>query len=108
MRLRLRVLLLVAAALVPAVAVQALYEREARRVREAQTRDQALSLVQLVSADLESVFDGARQFLLAASGLEALRGHDPEICSRSVLALQQEAPRYANIAVVDATGHVVC
>jgi PAS domain S-box-containing protein len=101
-------LLLVAAALVPAVAVQAYYERGARTARERAAEADALRLVRLVSADLDSVLDGARQFLTAAAGLEAIRSRAPAACALVIDGLLRATPRYANIVATDEAGRVVC
>jgi PAS domain S-box-containing protein len=108
MRLRARLLLLIGAALLPAVAVQVHYEREAAILREAGDRADALRLARLVGADIESVIEGAQQFLAAAANLDAVAGGDAASCSRTLAELSRDVPRYATFSVADAAGRVIC
>lgn len=108
MRLRARLLLLIGAALLPAAAVQIHYEQEAAILREEGGRADALRLARLVGADIESVIEGAQQFLLAAANLDAVARGDAADCSHALTGLSRDVPRYASIAVTDATGRILC
>src|SRR3954465_13650742 len=108
MRLRARLLLLIGAALLPAVAVQVHYEREAAILREAGDRADALRLARLVGTDIESVIEGAQQFLAAAANLDAVAGGDATSCTRTLTELSRDVPRYATFSVTDAAGRVIC
>ncbi|MDO9707892.1 HWE histidine kinase domain-containing protein [Paracraurococcus lichenis] len=108
MRLRARLLCLITAALLPAFAVQIDFEREARQAREAAQREEALRLVRLVAADLESVVEGARQFLSAIANLDAVATGDAEACGRTLAGLSRDVPRYTVFSVLDAAGTIDC
>jgi two-component sensor histidine kinase/PAS domain-containing protein len=108
MRLRARLLLLIGAALLPAVAVQVHYEREAVILREASDRADALRLARLVGADIESVIEGAEQFLAAAANLDAVVRGDATSCTRTLTELSRDVPRYATFSVTDAAGRIIC
>jgi len=108
MRLRARLLLLIGAALLPAVAVQLHHETEARLLREADDRSDVLRLARLVGADLESVIEGAQQFLAATASLYAATGADSTACGRVLGHLSEHTARYTSLAVVDAAGRITC
>ena len=108
MRLRARLLLLIGAALLPAVAVQVHYEREAAILREVDDRIDALRLARLVGADIESVIEGAQQFLAAAANLDVVASGDAASCSRTLAELSRDVPRYATFSMTDAAGRIIC
>lgn len=67
--LRIRLILLVLLALIPALAIM-LYTAAETRQREAErVEDEALTLVRLLSANQESTIEGARQLLIAVTQL---------------------------------------
>src|SRR4051812_43920751 len=103
MRLRARLFLLVCGALLPAVAVQVHHEQQARTVREAAERADALSLARLVAADIEGTIEGASQSLAAAANLLAGSGEGAR-CDQALAGLGRDVPRYAAISVTDAAG----
>lgn len=108
MRLRARLLSLIVVALIPAVAVQLYFAREARMTREAADRAEVVRLARLVAADLESVVEGVRQFLGAIASIEAVATGEVGSCTTTLRALAQDNPRYATLSVTDQTGRIIC
>jgi hypothetical protein len=72
----LRLFLLVAAALLPAIAVQAYNEFDLRRARQIEVQNQALGLAKLAAAEQQQIVQGIRQTLVALSQLPAIRAKD--------------------------------
>ena len=108
MRLRARLLLLIGAALLPAVAVQVDFERQTLATRAEAERSEAMRLARLVSADLESVIEGARQFLAAVGNVEMAATGDQQACDRSLAALLRDVPHYTTLTLTDAAGRITC
>jgi hypothetical protein len=67
-----RLLLLVAVALLPAIAMQAYDEFDLRRARQVEVQNQALSLAELAAAEQQQIVQGIRQVLIALSELPSI------------------------------------
>ena len=102
-----RVVLLVAVATLPAVIALFVLQRELGADRSARVRDAVLHQAELVSGDLDSILEGARQFTLAVSRLPRVQALDPA-CGGEVAALRQQLSQYAVLAVLDAAGKTIC
>jgi signal transduction histidine kinase len=106
--LRLRVLLLVAVALLPALAILTYSTIEQRQEGERSAREEALRLAQLVAADNSRLVEGARQLLGAIAQFPPVRAAPAPGCDEALETLLAEFPSYGNFGVADANGDVVC
>jgi PAS domain S-box-containing protein len=106
--LRVRLVLLVLLAVLPALGL-VLYTAwdQHRHARAAVQRD-ALRLAELAATDHQLLVDGARQFLTALARVREVRERTPETCNPLLADLRARDPRYANLLVADPAGSVVC
>src|SRR4051794_37147030 len=104
MTILLRLFLLVAVALLPAIAIQAYNEFDLRRAREIEVQNQALSLAKLAAAEQQQIVQGIRQTLIALSELPAIRAKDTPGCNAYFSKIKQRYPGFINFIVVDANG----
>jgi signal transduction histidine kinase/CheY-like chemotaxis protein len=100
-------LLLVAAAAGPALAVMVDFQRELRRDRAVQARAVAVQQAQLLSASVDEIVEGARQMLVALSASRRVRDMDPA-CADVLHELRRADPSYSVLAVVRRDGTPVC
>jgi len=103
-----RLLLLVATALAPVVAIQVYDEIEHRRAREAELHGEAVRLALLVGTEQERVLEGARQLLTGLAQLRGVRMHDKSACAELFGRLGPHFPAYAYVATADLDGDVLC
>ncbi len=108
MTILLRLFLLVAVALLPAIAIQAYNEFDLRRAREIEVQNQALSLAKLAAAEQQQIVQGIRQTLIALSELPAIRAKDTPGCNAYFSKIKQRYPGFINFIVVDANGDPFC
>ena len=87
--LLLRLFLLVAVALLPAIAIQSYNEFDLRRSHKREAKEQALGLAKLAAAEQQQIVEGARQVLTALSELPAIKARDVEACNAYLSALKQ-------------------
>ena len=105
--LRVRLVLLVLLAVVPALGVIFYAAEEQRRATAVEAQQDALRLARLVSANQEVLIAGTRQLLTALADAPALRAGDPS-CSAFLKTLLEKYPYYANLAIADAHGWQSC
>ncbi|HXV44740.1 MAG TPA: cache domain-containing protein, partial [Anaerolineae bacterium] len=106
--LRIRLILLVLLALLPALGIM-LYTAAETRQREAeQIEAEALTLAQVISADQESLIVGARQLLIALSQIRDVQSGDPVLCSSRLVELLKLYPNYTGFGVAQLDGEVFC
>jgi two-component sensor histidine kinase len=107
MRLRRRLSVLVAIALVPSLVLTAYNAARWRIFLEQEARATALSEAGLVSSQLEEIIDNARQLLTAMTKLPVNTGNDVECASylRSVLS---NVATFHDAAIVDPEGKLIC
>ncbi len=79
--LRVRLLLLVLLAILPAFALILYAGREERHRRATEVEEEALRLARLVSVEYKHLVDGTRELLLALSRLPPVRQADPAGCT---------------------------
>nr|WP_294521260.1 cache domain-containing protein [uncultured Rhodopila sp.] len=107
-RLLTRLLLVMSVAMLPALGFQIYTEHEARQTRALLVRDEALSLVRLVSGEQNRIIEGAEQVLTTITGAPAVQDSDTERCHRLLANLVEQSPRYNNALVVQPDGHIPC
>jgi signal transduction histidine kinase/HAMP domain-containing protein len=103
-----RLFVLVAAALVPALAIQAYNEFDLRRSRQDEVENQALSLARLAAADQRQIVQGIRQVMIAMSVLPSIKNKDSQACNAYLDAMKQRFPAFVTFLVTDAKGDTFC
>lgn len=108
MGLRIRLFLLVAIAVLPALALQIAAQIEFRRNRMGELQDEALRQAGTIAGSILDVLDGSRQLLVALSRLPAVQFLSPEACSDTLGTMLGELSAYATVGAVDHGGKLVC
>src|SRR3982074_3499860 len=104
----LRLFLLVAAALLPAIAIQAYNEFDLRRARQVEVQNHALSLARLAAAEEQQIVQGSRHVLIAMSELPSIKTRDSQACDSYLAAIQQRFPAFIRFLVTDLNGRSFC
>lgn len=108
--LRGRVLLLIALATTPAIAllVFSTWEERARATTEAERQTQQLAIV--VADEQRHIIDQGRQLLTVLSSLPGIRDRalPSAECDEILARVRRQNPIYANIGVVDTQGTLLC
>jgi signal transduction histidine kinase/ActR/RegA family two-component response regulator len=107
-RLLTRLLLVMSVAMLPALGFQIYTEHEARRIRAQLVKDEAISLVRLVSDEQNRIIEGAEQVLNAIAGSPAVQDGDIERCHRLLANLVEQSPRYNNAIIAGPDGRIPC
>ena len=102
-----RLLLIIGACLLPTLALQAAVSWSQLNERRAQLGDLAIHQAELLGGNAESVVNGARILLGAATEFSQVRSAAGD-CGARLASLRQHAPGYAFIALVDGDGRVAC
>ncbi|TCS63386.1 signal transduction histidine kinase [Varunaivibrio sulfuroxidans] len=66
------------------------------------------SISSLVAKEHLSLFNSAREVLVALSQIPQIRGHDTAACSKILTNVGARFTQYTNFSKVDSTGHIVC
>jgi signal transduction histidine kinase/CheY-like chemotaxis protein/PAS domain-containing protein len=106
--LLLRLFLLVAVALLPAIAVQSYNEFDLRRSRQVEVQDQVLGLAKLAAAEQQQIVQGVRQTLIALSEIPAIKAKDAKQCQDYLYRIRERYPEFISFIVVDLNGDVFC
>ena len=108
MTLAVRLLLLVALALLPPLAIQAWTGLEQRHERGTALRAEAVAQTRALQADVTRVAEGARLLLAAIAEVPAVRAGDAAGCTTYLQAVAQQYQTYSLLAVNDAQGLILC
>jgi two-component system cell cycle sensor histidine kinase/response regulator CckA len=104
--LRVRLILLVLFAIIPALGLTLYTGLEGRQHALTNARQEALRLSRLASNEQERMIDDVRQFLHVLAQIPQMRQRDP-IASSSLLAkLLEQNPQYLNIGEADSNGNI--
>jgi signal transduction histidine kinase len=103
-----RLFALVAAAMLPAIAIQAYNEIDLRRTREVEVQEEALGLAKLAAAEQQQIVQGVRQALIALSEVPAIKAKDVEGCNSYLSRIKQRYPEFIVFIVVDTSGASFC
>ncbi|MBR0873329.1 response regulator [Bradyrhizobium tropiciagri] len=103
-----RLLLLMAVALLPAIAIQAYNEFDLRRTRRIEVQNQALNLAELAGAEQRQIIQGIHQVLIALSELEPIKARDGRSCNAYMAAIKQRFPAFLTLVVTDLNGETFC
>jgi signal transduction histidine kinase len=106
--LRIRLLLLVLLAVIPAWGLALYTNLEERQLRKAQVQEDAMRLSRIVSADHERLIEDARKLLAALSRLPGVRDRKRAACDTLFADLLTRHLSYANLGVIGADGSVLC
>lgn len=106
--LRVRLLLLVLVAVIPAWGVIAYTASEQRRITIAEIQRNVLRLAEFNAREEEQVFQGTRQILIALANFVRKTTENPSECSAFCADLLKQFRRYANIGAVKSNGDVFC
>src|SRR5713226_3306862 len=106
--LRVRLILLVLLALVPALGLIFYAAEDQRRSTAIEAQQNALRLARLVSANQDALIEGARQLLTALAQVPVVRSGNPAACSAFLKDLLGQYPHYAILAVTDPEGEQLC
>jgi signal transduction histidine kinase len=104
--LRVRLLLLVLLAVLPALGLIVYNAFEQRRLGTDAAKIEAKRLVRMASSMNERLLDGARQLLITLSLLDSVRNRNPAQCSVLFSNLIRLQPAYANIGGINLDGSV--
>jgi len=106
--LRVRLILLVLLAVIPALGLIIYTGLEMRRTASMEAQANALRLVQSVSSAQDDLFEGARQLLIALAQLPEVRERDSEACDTLFANLLKQYPLYSTLGAADAKGDPFC
>lgn len=106
--LRVRLLLLVLLAVIPALGLTLYTNLEERELRKAHVQEHALRLSRVVSADHERLIEEARQLLVTLARLPAVHDRNRAACNALFADLLTQHLSYANLGVTDADGNIFC
>lgn len=106
--LRVRLLLLVLTAVLPALGLVFYTALEQRRSATVEVQETALRLARLASSNQGQLIGGVRQLLVSLSQLPEIRARDAAACSAFLSKLLQQYPLYANLGVASADGTTRC
>ena len=105
--LLIRLLILVAAATLPAVLVLIYLQHDLRSEGRARLGDEALRQAELLNADMTNIVEGARQLSVAITHFAAVQNGDPS-CRKNLADLRGDLPSYAMLSVVAEDGQIIC
>jgi signal transduction histidine kinase/HAMP domain-containing protein len=106
--LLLRLFVLVAVALLPAIAVQSYNEFDLRRSHQIDVQEQALGLAKLAAAEQQQIVQGIRQALIALSELPAIKAKDSTGCQADLFRIKERYQEFVSFIVVDMNGSIFC
>jgi HAMP domain-containing protein len=106
--LRVRLLLLFALAVIPALGWIFHVHIEQRKLAASEAQDNALRLAQLAAAQQAQLIQGTHQLLSVLAQLSAVREGDSTACSTLFADLHKRHPIYANLAADRLNGDVFC
>ena len=92
MRLTQRLFLLVLIALLPALAIQAYNEFDLRRTRQAEVDEMALRQAKLASSELNQIFEGIHNLLIAVAEVPSVRSFAADECAAYLAHPSTQSP----------------
>jgi anti-anti-sigma regulatory factor/HAMP domain-containing protein len=106
--LRVRLVLLILAAILPVVAVNLYVSAEQRRISTQSAQESALRVVRLAAVDQDRQIEVIRQLLIALAQLPEIRSGDPERCTPLLANLLKQYPQYSILGIGELDGTVLC
>lgn len=108
MTLLARVVLIVAAALLPPLMMQAFNESVLRAARQDELRQETLRDARTLAAELDAIVAGVRNALVATAAIPAVRAADAAACEPLLQAVFSDLAFLRSIMLVGDDGRVVC
>jgi two-component sensor histidine kinase len=105
---RLRLFILAAVALAPALAILAYNELTLRRSRVAEVHQLAVRFGQLATQELEGIVGGTEGLLRAVARTPVVRSFHPEGCRTFLADVQAQSPSLSALTAIDLDGRVRC
>lgn len=106
--MRFRLLLIVLLAIVPAFGLAIYNASEQQKIVEDQVQEDALAIAQSLANHQKELVEGARQMLFVLAQLPVIRGDDYQACTKFLINLKKNNPRYMNIIKWDIEGNMLC
>jgi PAS domain S-box-containing protein len=106
--LRLRLILIILLAVLPALALIFLNAGQARRREAAAVQEDAQRLTRLTASNVGQLVEGARQLLVVLSHLSRVQTQDAVACNTLFAALLTQYPLYANLGAAEPDGDLFC
>jgi PAS domain S-box-containing protein len=106
--LRVRLMLLVLLAVIPALVLVLYTASEDRRREKANVQQNTLQLTRLASGNQERLIEEGRHLLIGLAQIPAVRSCNSDACNRLFAAMLKQFPRYANLGAVDPNGNIFC
>ena len=106
--LRVRLMLLVLVAVIPAWGLMVYTASEQRQEAIAEIQKNVLRLAESTAREEEQLFQGTRQILIALTNFIRKPGSDPSGCRAFCAELLRQFKRYANLGAVKLDGDVFC
>jgi steroid delta-isomerase-like uncharacterized protein len=106
--LRVRFLLLVLLAVLPALGLLIYTAADQRDQAVANARGEASNLASLAAADESRLIEGTRQLLVVLARLPEVRNGDAAACNALLADMLADFPLYANLGVIAPDGRLTC
>jgi signal transduction histidine kinase len=106
--LRIRVIILVLAAVVPTLGLGLWYTSELQSSSAARGQEEALRLVRKAASDQNQLIEATHQLLVILAQLPVVRGNEDAACSALFADLYRAYPMYAALGVVQLDGSPWC
>ncbi|MPZ76893.1 MAG: hypothetical protein GEU77_10230, partial [Deltaproteobacteria bacterium] len=106
--LRVRLLLLVLLAIIPALGLILYTAAEQRRLAAVDVEANALRLARVASGDEEQLVEGVRQLLISLAQIPHVRQRNSTACSALFANLIKQYPLYANLGAIEPDGDLFC
>jgi signal transduction histidine kinase len=106
--LRLRLILIVLFAVLPALGLILYTGLEQHRLADVDAQEDAMRMVQLVSREQDHMILSTHSLLAALAQLPAIRQKDTAACSVILADMMQGFTLYNNLGLVGADGHLLC
>jgi len=107
-KLRVRLLLLVLLAIIPALGLMIYTSLELRQMVADDVRQEALRLVRVAASDQAESIRDTRQLLFALAQISEVRQVDPAACATFLTQLLRQYPQYALLSVLSPDGQIIC
>jgi signal transduction histidine kinase/ActR/RegA family two-component response regulator/HAMP domain-containing protein len=106
--LRIRLMLLVLLAVIPALGLILHTAATQRRSATVEVQEDLLRLTRFAAANQRQAIEGARQLLIALSQMPQIRERNVAECNQLLANLLRQYKAYAGFGVVDAAGNSIC
>src|SRR5581483_3596672 len=105
--LRVRLMALVALALLPLVGLVLYNATEQRREAATYAKAEALRTARLCATNHERLIDGARQLLVSLAQMPQVQQHDIAAATKLFASIAKNFDVYANVGLLDSDGNVL-